>query len=224
MFIGEMGSINVDKEMHSTLDGLWSVGDACKTGSGITGATPPPCRLRGSGLTWAGVSSILAENSVAAYAADASEPVVHEDQVVKFREEILSPMQRKKGMNPREAIRMLQEVITPPRYSIRKSEDRLNEAMHRVNEVYNMVAEEVSPGEDWHMLGLFHDLRNMTYCSELYLTASLERKETRGWHVREDYPEQDDKNWRKWIIQKMEKGMMKISTRDIPYGNYKYNP
>jgi succinate dehydrogenase/fumarate reductase flavoprotein subunit len=133
-------------------------------------------------------------------------------------------MQRKTGMNPREGIRMLQEVITPPRYSIRKSQDRIEEALEVIDNVYDLVENSVSPQEDFHMLGLCHDLRNITYCSELYMKAALERKETRGWHVREDYPDQDDQNWRKWIVQKLENGKMKISTQDIPYANYKYNP
>jgi succinate dehydrogenase/fumarate reductase flavoprotein subunit len=224
LFIGEMSSINVDSDMKTTMEGMWALGDACKTGSAFSGATPPPCRLRGSGLSWAGVSSILAERSIAEYASGASEPKISEDQVREFKQEILSPMKRKKGMNPREGIQMLKEVITPPRYSIRKHKDRLEEALKVVDKVYGHVAKDISPEEDWHMLGLYHDLRNMTFCAELYLKASLERKETRGWHVREDYPNQDDKNWRKWIIQKNEKGKMKIYTKDIPFKNYKYNP
>jgi succinate dehydrogenase/fumarate reductase flavoprotein subunit len=224
LFIGEMGSIRVDHTMQGSMDGMWALGDASKTGSGFSGATPPPCRLRGSGLTWAGVSSILAEKSVAEYAAGAADPTVHEDQVVQFKESIFAPMKRKTGVNPRDGIRMLQEVITPPRYSIRKSKERIEEALKVIDNVYDLVANEVSPEEDFHMLGLCHDLRNINYCSELYMKAALERKETRGWHVREDYPEQDDQNWRKWIIQKLDKGKMKISTQDIPYSNYKYNP
>ena len=224
LFIGEMGAISVDHSMQGSLDGMWALGDACKSGSGICGATPHPCRLRGSGLTWAGVSSILAEKPVAEYAAAAPEPAVDVDQVVQFKEKIFAPMQRKAGMNPREAIRMLQEVITPPRYSVRKSKDRIEEALTVIDNVYGLVDNEVSPEEDFHLLGLCHDLRNMTYCSELYMRAALERKETRGWHVREDYPQQDDQNWRKWIVQKIDNGKMRLSTQDIPYATYKYNP
>ena len=224
LFIGEMGAINVNHSMQGTLEGMWALGDACKPGSGFCGATPHPCRLRGSGLTWAGVSSLLAEQSIVNNTVAAGDPVVHADQVAQFKESIFSPMQRPSGTNPRQAIRMLQEVITPPRYSIRKSRERMEEALAVIAKVYDLAENEVSPENDYHMLGLCHDLRNMTYCAELYMRAALERKETRGWHVREDYPEQDDRNWRKWIIQKLEDGKMKISTQDIPYANYPYNP
>ncbi|MBN2041962.1 MAG: FAD-binding protein [Spirochaetes bacterium] len=224
LFIGEMGAVSVDHNMKGTLQGMWALGDACKAGSGFCGATPPPCRLRGSGLTWAGVSSILAEKSLAEYTASASAPVVHEEQIVRFKEELFSPMQRKTGMSPREGIRMLQEVITPPRYSIRKSEKRMKESLEVIDKVYDLVKNEISPQEDFHMLGLYHDLRNMTYCSEIYMKTALERKETRGWHIREDYPVQDDRNWRKWITAKLENGTLKLSTEDIPFEKYKYNP
>ena len=224
LFIGEMGAISVDHSMRGTLDGMWALGDASKSGSGFCGATPPPCRLRGSGLTWAGVSAVLAGPSVAEYAADTNDPDINEDQVAEFKEAIFSPMQRKTGMNPREGIRMLQEVITPPRYSIRKSKERIEEAIQVIDKVYDLVDSEISPEEDFHMLGLCHDLRNMTYCSEIYMKSALERKETRGWHVREDHPEQDDQNWRKWITARLENGNLKLSTEKIPFENYKYNP
>jgi len=224
LFIGEMGAISVDHSMKSTLQGMWALGDSCKAGSGFCGATPHPSRLRGSGLTWAGVSSLLAAKSVAEYAAAVPDPALHEEQVVRFKEKIFTPMQRKTGMNPREGIRMLQEVITPPRYSIRKSKERIEEALKVINRVFELVDNDVSPEEDFHMLGLCHDLRNMTCCSELYMKAALERKETRGWHVREDYPDRDDQNWRKWITAKSENGRIQLSTEKIPFENYKYNP
>lgn len=224
LFIGEMSSIKVDHDMRTTMEGMWALGDACKTGAAHTGAVPPPSRLRGTGLTWAGVSAILSEESVVQYASNTSAGTVHEEQVQQFKEDILSPMQRESGMNPRDAIRKLQEVITPPRYSIRKHQDRLEEALRTVDEIYELVQTEVSPARDWHLLGLHHDLRNMTCCSEIYLKSALARKETRGWHVREDFPERDDANWRKWISARLENGEIKIFTEDIPFDQYKYNP
>ncbi|MBN1905568.1 MAG: FAD-binding protein [Deltaproteobacteria bacterium] len=224
LFIGEMGAISVDHSMRGTLKGMWALGDASKSGSGFCGATPPPCRLRGSGLTWAGVSAILAAASVVEYAGEADRPSVSKDQVAGFKETIFSPMQRKTGINPRDGIRMLQEVITPPRYSIRKNRERMEESLNVITDVYDLVNNEISPEGDFHMLGLCHDLRNMTYCSEIYMKSALERKETRGWHVREDYPDQDDNNWRKWITARMENGKLKLSTEKIPFQNYKYNP
>jgi succinate dehydrogenase/fumarate reductase flavoprotein subunit len=141
-----------------------------------------------------------------------------------FKERIFAPMQRKTGMNPREGIRMLQEVITPPRYSIRKSKERIEEALKVIDRVSELADNDVSPEGDFHMLGLCHDLRNMTCCSELYMKSALERKETRGWHVREDYPERDDRNWRKWITAKLENGGVRLSAEKIPFENYRYNP
>jgi hypothetical protein len=222
-FIGEMACINVDHQMRGTLEGMWALGDACKTGSAFSGATPPPCRLRGSGLTWAGVSSLLAENSIVEYVAETNEPVVDTDQVARYKDEIMSPLLRKSGLSPREGIRMLQEVVTPPRYSVRKSKDRMQEALKVVNHLYTLVDTEIAPA-DFHMLGLHHDLRNMTTCTDLYMNASLTREESRGWHVREDFAGQDNQKWRKWIIQKMEHDQMHISTREIPFERYKYNP
>lgn len=224
LFIGEMSSIKVDHDMRTTMEGLWALGDACKTGAAHTGAVPPPSRLRGTGLTWAGVSSILSEQSIVDFTSSASLVEPDAEQVGQFKQDLLAPMDRKTGMNPRDAIRKLQEVITPPRYSIRKHEERLEEALKTVDEVYGLVDQEVSPAEDLHMLGLYHDLRNMTYCSEIYLKTALARTETRGWHVREDFPDRDDKNWRKWISGKQVNGKLELSTEDIPYQSYKFNP
>jgi succinate dehydrogenase/fumarate reductase flavoprotein subunit len=43
------------------------------------------------------------------------------------------------------------------------------------------------------------ELRPITVES-VFFRAAMERKELRGWFIREDYPEMDNENWLKWII------------------------
>jgi len=221
MFIGEFSAVNTDHDMRTTIEGMWALGDTNRSGAGWAGAVPPPSRIRGSGLTWASVSALLSEKSLVDYTTGAKKPKINEDQVKKFKEDIFAPMKRKEGMNPRDAIWRLKEVIAPPRYGVRKSKDRIEEALARVKEVWHQTDTDVSPANDWHMLGLCHDLKNMTQCADIYYNAALTRTESRGWHYREDYPNRDDKNWRKWIVIKQKDGKMVISTEKIPFERYK---
>jgi len=224
MFIGEFAAIKADHDMRTTMEGMWALGDTSRSGTGWAGAVPPPARIRGSGLTWASVSALLSEKSLVDYTAEAKKPKINEDQVKQFKRDIFAPMKRKKGMNPRDAIWRLKEVVAPPRYSIRKSKERIEEALLRVKEVLHQAENEVSPANDLHMLGLCHDLKNMAQCADLYFNAALTRTESRGWHYREDFPNRDDKNWRKWIVIKQKGGKMEISAEKIPFERYKTKP
>jgi succinate dehydrogenase/fumarate reductase flavoprotein subunit len=142
------------------------------------------------------------------------------DEVQVFKDLIYGPMKRQTGISPRDPIFLLKEAVAPPRFSARKSAARINEALAMVRKAKQQY-EEVSPTNDYHVLGLCHDLRNMAECAEMYFVAALERKETRGWHYREDFPERDDVNWRKWIDLKLENGKIAIKHAKIPYEHYK---
>ena len=224
MFIGEMSCVKADHDMRTTMEGMWTLGDTCRTGSSCAGAVPHPARIRGSGLTWAAVSALLSEKSLTDNTAGTPEPKINANQVKKFKEDIYAPMKREKGLSPRDAIWRLKEVISPPRYGVRKSKERIEEALGIVKEVLHQAETEVSPTNDWHMLGLCHDVKNMALCADIYYNTALTRTESRGWHYREDYPNRDDKNWRKWIIIKQKNGKMVISTEKIPFERYKTKP
>ena len=75
---------------------------------------------------------------------------------------------------------------------------------------------------DYHELSKCVDARSMVIGARLFYTASLERKESRGFHKREDYPERNDAEWLKWIIIQKKGDNMDISYEQIPFGQYKY--
>lgn len=71
--------------------------------------------------------------------------------------------------------------------------------------------------EDPHMLRLAHETENMALNAEMILRASLFRKESRGWHYREDYPRQNDKEWLAWNqIFRDETGAMALDKVPVP--------
>jgi len=223
-FIGELSCIRVDHHMKTSLHGLCALGDTSHCGSAWAGATAaPPGRIRGAALMYTFVSALLAAESVTDHLAEIAEPVIFRGQVKRFKEEIYGPMDRNKGISPRDLIFNLKEVIAPPLYSARKSKERLLEAIGKVKEIRERMVE-VSPAKDWHMLGLYHDLRNMTQCADIYFYASLQRTESRGWHYREDFPVRDDKHWLKWVIVKQVDGRMHLSAEEIPIERYRSKP
>ena len=64
------------------------------------------------------------------------------------------------------------------------------------------------------------EVRSMATCAEMYFRSALMREESRGWHYREDHPEQDDQNWLKWKILRRVEGKMILSTESIPIDSY----
>jgi succinate dehydrogenase/fumarate reductase flavoprotein subunit len=58
----------------------------------------------------------------------------------------------------------------------------------------------------------------MVPCAELGYKAALMRKESRGTHVREDYPERDHQNWLKWVLIKKDGREMSLRTEPVPIG------
>jgi succinate dehydrogenase/fumarate reductase flavoprotein subunit len=223
-FIGEFASVKVNHDMKTTIDGMWALGDTSSRGAAWAGAVPHPSRIRGSGLAWAAVSAILSEKSIVNYTNEVSTSRINIDQVKYFKDAIYSPLKRQEGMSPRDSIWLLKEVMAPPMYGVRKNKARIEEALTRVKEVQHQAENEVCPKNDFHMLGLCLDLKNMAQCADIYYNACLTRTESRGWHYREDFPSRDDANWRKWIVIKQKDMKMMITTEKIPFETYKTKP
>jgi succinate dehydrogenase / fumarate reductase flavoprotein subunit len=220
---GETSCIKVDHNMKTSLDGLWAIGDTSYAGSAVAGAVAsPPGVMPGSGIMFAVISAQWGGPSAARYAAGAASSEVDYAEVERLKDQIFAPMQRDKGLSTWQAIATLQDVASPMKYNLRRSKDRLEEAISKIEGVKARLHE--LQAKDFHYLSKCHEIVSMTACAELTFRAALMRTESRGFHFREDYPERDDKNWLKWIILKQEGGKVACSTEPIPIDKYQVKP
>ncbi|MBN2241725.1 MAG: FAD-binding protein, partial [Acidobacteria bacterium] len=222
-FTGELSAVRVDSEMKTTLPGLWAIGDASYAGSAWAGAAEaPPGRLRGSGLMNALIAALLAAPSVVGHAKETAAPVPDDREIGILKEKIFAPLNRSHGYTASEAVRKIQEVVVPVKYSMRRSRERLEEALSRVKEVQSKLHGLFA--DDPHGLAKCHEASCIALCAEIGFRAALARTESRGWHYREDYPERDDANWLRWIIVKKAGDNMAVTTEPVPVERYKIRP
>jgi succinate dehydrogenase / fumarate reductase flavoprotein subunit len=222
--VGECSPLYADHNMASNLPGLFSCGDISANGSSWSGAVPtPPGRNRGSGLINAVYTASVAGPSAVRYIADIPEVKISDEQIEKITEQMYAPIERYDGTTTSEIEWRIKSLLQYVPYSNYKSEDRLLEALKEVDKLKGEVAKVVA--KDWHDLAKANACRSMVLCAEMFFKGSLARKETRGWHIREDYPNRDDKNMLKWInFQKGKDGEMAMSFTNVPMETYKYRP
>jgi succinate dehydrogenase/fumarate reductase flavoprotein subunit len=221
--VGEMSPLYVDHNMYTGVPGLYAAGDICANGSAWSGAVPtPPGRNRGSGLMHAVLTAIIAAKSACEYAAAVSWEDPEPDQIDALRQRMYANLNNRGAIRPTDMKWQIQNIMQPVAYTGYKREDRLQEALGKVLELKGMLPDLVA--RDPHELASVHECINTVLCAEMFFRASLARKESRGWHLREDYPHRDDKNFLKWIVIKDNNGEMELSLEDVPIERYKYKP
>ena len=103
-----------------------------------------------------------------------------------------------------------------------KRADRMNEALDKVLALKAQVP--TLAAADPHYLAACHVAESMVLGAEMFYRASLAREESRGWHLREDFPERDDANFLKWIELRDADGEMALSLHDVPVDQYPMKP
>ncbi len=112
---------------------------------------------------------------------------------------LFEPMGRE-GLFYKDVLRHIQSVVFPYDVSIIKTEESLSRAR---KELLHIIENEVPAmaAADSHYLLKVIETRAVAFVSLMYVTASLERRETRAGHYREDYPTRNE-NDLAWLCLK----------------------
>ncbi|HXH25643.1 MAG TPA: fumarate reductase/succinate dehydrogenase flavoprotein subunit [Vicinamibacterales bacterium] len=180
-----MGGVRVDADTQmSTIPGLFAAGECA---SGINGAN----RLGGNSLSDLIVFGKRAGEYAAEWARRHGPAHIDDGAVTRAIREALAPFERGDGgENPYTLQSELQDTMQDL-VGIVRTESEMREALRRI-EAYCDRARQVGVSGHREYHAGWHtalDLRNLLTVSEAITRSALERRESRGGHFREDYPE-----------------------------------
>ena len=180
-----MGGIRVDADSQmTTVPGLYAAGECA---SGINGAN----RLGGNSLSDLIVFGKRAGEHAAVFAKANAIPAIDDGAVAQAMKDALDPFERgTAGENPYAVQHDLQQTMQAL-VGIVRTESEMREAVDRIAD-YRRRASVVGVGghreyhSGWHTA---IDLHNLLDVSEAIAKSAIERRESRGGHFREDYPD-----------------------------------
>lgn len=213
-------SLRVDKDIRTSLEGLWAPGNISMYGSAYGGW------IHGDGVGWAMRSGLHAGKDAGKYAAEHEQGQIDPTQIIAMKERVYKPLERKSGTLPSELLDEFGMLILQPKYTIEKTEETIHECLTKLDELMEKFQKEVYvPAGDGHYLGKANEVWSDIIMMRIILEACLARKETRGAAIRADYPKRDDKNWLKWVIvEKGDDGNPEAHYERIPFERYPMKP
>jgi succinate dehydrogenase / fumarate reductase, flavoprotein subunit len=208
-----MGGIRVEGDTQmSTVPGLFACGECA---AGLHGAN----RLGGNSLSDLIVFGKRAGEHAAAFAKSNGGVSIDAKQVDASARGALAPFERDGGEGPYQVQESLQETMQD-NVGIVRAQPEMEHALQEIGKLRQRAARvgvkgnrEYNPG--WHTA---LDLNNLLTVSEAIARSAIERKESRGGHFRDDYPDKDPAYATfNFLVRKDGKsGEMQIAREPIP--------
>ncbi len=182
-----MGGIKVDSDTQmSTIPGLFAAGECA---AGINGAN----RLGGNSLSDLLVFGKRAGEHAALFAQANAAAAIDERQADQAMQQALAPFDRGNVAENPYKIQQDLQALMQDLVGIVRDEGEMQQAMAGLRELNERTARAGVTGHreyhsGWHTA---QDLGNLLIVSEAVTRSALERKESRGGHFRQDYPEKD---------------------------------
>lgn len=203
------GVWSVGLEGGTEFPGLYVAGDAL--GNRQSGAVYPG----GMALSACAGTGAIAGTASATYAKEKALEEISDEKIAAIEETSFQALNRVGGYSPRWVITLLQNYMRPYFIAVIKEEKRLQAVLTLVELLRDHMVP-MMKANDSHELILALEAKNMVLNAEMRLRASLFRKESRGTHYREDYPQRDDENFLAWVTLQDDNGTMKADKVAIP--------
>jgi succinate dehydrogenase/fumarate reductase flavoprotein subunit len=221
-FVGEQSPVKVGEDMQTTIAYMYAAGDVCYDGSAPGAVPAPPGRNRGSGVLNAVFAGIISGEEAAGVVTSLMQQPIDEKKVEELKEAAYAPLFREEGVTAKEVITKVQDLVCPVENTVYMSQHRIDVCLRKLEKIKPMVNQ--LKADDFHGLLSCHEAEAMVFSAEMQFRGASMRKESRGWFLREDYPQTDNANWLKWIVVENDNGEMKFSTEDVPIADYPVKP
>lgn len=176
-----MGGLAVDHNHKTSIDNLYAVGECASMYHGAN-------RLGGNSLLAAAYSGKVAAKAIKSLTENTSRPDF--DDYISLQESILEKRLASKSRFSAVYIRHEIAKLMNECLGITRTGEKLSEGIKGVDYYISISEKLVYDSDVSPYLG--YSLRPMLILARAILTSALERKETRGAHIREDYPLQSD--------------------------------
>jgi succinate dehydrogenase/fumarate reductase flavoprotein subunit len=211
------GGVRIEPNGQSDLPGLFA--------AGMTEALDPGL-FNGWSTMRAMGSGERSGRGAAAYLGSAEPVSPDADEIAALAARATAPLERQAAGAPRpdEVAKRMHALIFRPEVSILKREENLRAALRETEDLRIAALPDLA-ARDPHELAKLHETRNMIQVAEMFLRASLTRKESRSSHFRVEYPELDNEGWLSWVnLWKGEGGKMQVETEPVPLDSYPIQP
>lgn len=197
-----MGGVKINEKCESSIANLYAAGEAS---GGVHGAN----RLGGNALADTQVfGKIAGEN-----AAKAAKTVDFEEnpEMFKAEEDRITGLIKDGSVKPQELKKRIKQLMWE-KVSIIRNEKNLNEALKELMEMEKSLNElKVEDKKQYNTdLQTALEVINMIQIATLVVKSAILRRESRGAHFREDYPETKEE-WKKSIV--LNKNKIKFENR-----------
>lgn len=209
------GGIVADLHGRTAVDGLFAAGNARYIDPGVY--------MGGFGLSTTAVGGYLAGEAVVEYikSSDGLLAEIDSSEVKALKTSLFSSLGNK-GLTPKEVLMVIEELVFAPDVAILKSEKSLKRALAGLEQVKKDLLPRMSASDPHYLLKLI-EVKSIAFTTELYLRASLERKESRAGHYREDYPARNDRDFLCWlVVYAGENGEISFRKKPVPLDKYKH--
>jgi succinate dehydrogenase / fumarate reductase, flavoprotein subunit len=210
-----MGGVRVDGDTQmSTIPGLFAAGECA---AGLHGAN----RLGGNSLSDLVVFGKIAGEHAAGYAKSEGEASIRDADVEAALRDALGPLDGNRDQSaggPYQIQYELQDMMQD-KVGIVRTEDEMLQAIEGIEALKPRAARvgavgnrEYNPG--WHTA---LDLKNLLLVAECVARSAIVRRESRGAHFRDDYPDKDAEQGKvNTVLRQGEGGRMQVSQERIP--------
>ena len=203
-----LGGLDINERCEVPgVEGLYASGESA---TGTHGSN----RLSGNAIASAFALGARSGKYAAIYAADAELEEVDPGETAEEAARI-EAFKRDEGLDPTELTEEIKNTAWESTGVVR-NERGLTAGLERFQEIRR---EKVPRLKADNLRDLIKSLEcsNLAWVGEMVAACALERRESRGQHTRDDYPERDDKNCLNWITVEKDGDEVKPVVKPIPF-------